>query len=441
VTLISTTFLLPCRSSPHFLNQIRGMLLCVSFWLRFRARMIKKDDKTPENRALIRKAIEGYEGLLKDLQLKLEEKKQIDSSLLHLYDQLGEEELKQELLSRGADPNRTPGERADAFVLLAAKAWDCSFKITSSQANKDVTLIAQAKVCATDGLRFSNRALTLDPKSETAWSYKTNLLLEASKIAGLEGDASEKISYLKQYEESLKKRAADVNNNAASSEDHFTLTEIVKHMDLAKEAEDLLEFKAENTLDKVASDLLPFPVELTLLLGPTSPGSDNDATASSRSSLARQKRDWKTLTVAEDLTLDLPDNASSTITGYETGYEASSEGVIYSVISTDRNPLQALRTLGDRTMNVMVRNYVGPRSRAWLAGGYGNTYEMKFLRREISNGRPRNIYSYSLQSCSERKEGVLLVQASQSHLYIIDISGATDSHASVQHVLSSIKVK
>lgn len=66
---------------------VRKLLVAVQ------SRMIKEDDQTPENHALIRKAIKGYEGLLKELQLKTEEQKQIDSSLLHLYDQLGGEEL------------------------------------------------------------------------------------------------------------------------------------------------------------------------------------------------------------------------------------------------------------------------------------------------------------------------------------------------------------
>ena len=394
-------------------------------------RMIKENDKTPENLAVIRKTIEGYKGLLRDLQLKLEEKKQFDSSILELYRQLGEEELKQELLKRGADSKRTIGERAEAFAVLAANAWECSFGITSRQGAKDAIEIAKAKACVTEGLRFSNQALKLDPKSDTAWSNETNLLLEASKIAGLEGRASEKTAYLKLYERSLRKRTTEVS---ASSEDHFTLTEMIKNRDLAIEAEDLLEFKAENSLEKVVNDLLPFPVEPKLLPDPKHLRIESDA---SNSSLAQQKRDWKTLTVAEDLTLDLPDNSRRTATGYDAG----SNGVFYSINATDRTSLEARFALGDRILNAIARHYVGFTSSAWIEGGYGNIFELKFLRKEMSNGRPRNIYSYSLRSCGESKEGVLLIQASQSHFYLIDISGATYSHASVQRVLSSIKVK
>ena len=340
-------------------------------------------------------------------------------------------------MRRGADSNRAPSERAEVFVLLASKSWECSFKITSSAETKDATAIAKAKACVTDGFGFSNQALTLDPESESAWAYKTNLLLEASKIAGLEGRASEKVSYLTQYDEALKRRSGG-NNGAASSADHFTITEIIKELGLVKEEEDLLEFKAANSLDEVASDLLPYPLEVTLVSDPTNSGSDRVGTLSSKSAaLAQQKRDWKTLTVAEDLSLDLPDNASKT----GNSYHAGSDGVVYSVVSTDRNPFQAGPTVGDGTMNVIARTYIGFISRAWLEGGYGNTFELKFLRKEISKGQPRKVYSYSVRSCSKSKEGVLLVQTSQSHFHTIDISGATDSSASVQRLLSSIKVK
>ena len=41
-------------------------------------------------------------------------------------------------------------------------------------------------------------ALALDDKSDTAWSYKTNLLMEKAKLAEMEGMDSAKADYLKQ---------------------------------------------------------------------------------------------------------------------------------------------------------------------------------------------------------------------------------------------------
>src|SRR5262245_57543596 len=69
---------------------VRKLLVAVQ------VRMIKQNDKTPENLTLIRKAIEDYKRLQNDLQLNPEQKQQIDACLLNLYGQLGEEELKNE---------------------------------------------------------------------------------------------------------------------------------------------------------------------------------------------------------------------------------------------------------------------------------------------------------------------------------------------------------
>src|SRR5262249_54948941 len=85
--------------------------------LHVEAKQIKPDDKSPENIALIRKVIKGYTEALKTLQFTPEEKRQVDSSILLFYRQLGEDAMKQELLRRASDPDRTPKERAEAYVV------------------------------------------------------------------------------------------------------------------------------------------------------------------------------------------------------------------------------------------------------------------------------------------------------------------------------------
>jgi len=59
----------------------------------------------------------------------------------------------------------------------------------------------------------------------------------------------------------------------------------------------------------------------------------------------------------------------------------------------------------------------------------------------MPGGELRKIYAYSLISCGERKDGVMIVQASQMHYYAIDINGAGQSDPRAQRVLTSIKVK
>ena len=108
--------------------------------------------------------------------------------------------------------------------MLASKDWDCSFKITELPTNKVTTVDPTtnkaavsykkpkeqkefdiAQMCVKQGLTEAENAIKYDPNNESAWSYKTNLLLEASKLAEMEGDTSRKAEYQKQYEAALKR--------------------------------------------------------------------------------------------------------------------------------------------------------------------------------------------------------------------------------------------
>jgi hypothetical protein len=46
-------------------------------------------------------------------------------------------------------------------------------------------------------------AVALTPENETAWSYKTNILLELEKLAEMSGDVQQKTEFHRQYEEAL----------------------------------------------------------------------------------------------------------------------------------------------------------------------------------------------------------------------------------------------
>ncbi len=55
------------------------------------------------------------------------------------------------------------------------------------------------------GLEAIENAIKFDPNNESAWSYKTNLLLEASKLAEMDGKLDQKAQLDKQREEALKR--------------------------------------------------------------------------------------------------------------------------------------------------------------------------------------------------------------------------------------------
>jgi hypothetical protein len=109
-------------------------------------------------------------------------------------------------------------------VVLASKDWDCSFKITELPTNKTTTLdptnnkatvsykkpkeqkeFDTAQMCVKQGLVEAENAIKFDPNNESAWSYKTNLLLEASKLAEMDGKPDQKAQYQKDYEAALKR--------------------------------------------------------------------------------------------------------------------------------------------------------------------------------------------------------------------------------------------
>jgi hypothetical protein len=404
-------------------------------------RKVKENDQSAGNVALIRKTIDGYNQSLKNLQLTTDERRRVDSSLLFLYRQLGEEELKNELLKRATDPQRAAKDRTEAYAILAGKSWDCSFRITSANNAPDKAATEKAQACTNDGLRYANEALALAPDDESAWSYKTSLLHEAVVLAGLQNDQTKKAAYQNQYNDTLKQaqeigakaqaqREKESAPTAETKNDSFTTEEA------EQAAKDLTELHRENSFDKIASDLLGAPLELTSLVAPVA--GSKDQPSPSPGSTAQQKYGWKIFTPNDDLTLDLPDSVRPAAGG---SYAAASEGVIFSVFPVPRRPDQTGPPEVSAALNMMARAHAQLVSGMWLSGASGNRYDLKLIRNQDAGGVPRKIYAYSLISCSERRDGVLIVQASAAHYYTIDINGAGESDPRAQRVLASIKAK
>src|SRR3984893_7175904 len=145
-------------------------------------------------------------------------------AIAYLYGALKEDDkLKAWISARANDSSVEPEKRAEAYIVLASKDWDCSFKITELPTNKTTTLqpgnravvsykkpkdpkdFETARACVKRGLEEIENAIKLDPNSEAAWSYKTNLLLEASKLAEMDGDLTRKAELDKQREVAQKR--------------------------------------------------------------------------------------------------------------------------------------------------------------------------------------------------------------------------------------------
>ena len=178
----------------------------------------KPGDFTPENVAKAQQAIIAYQSILQRSPADDEAYK----AVAYLYGALKEEELVRSwVFQRAADTSFPNDKRAEAFVVLASKDWDCSFKITELPGNKITTIdgnkvyirhqmpkerveFERAKECANRGLELANMAITLTPDNESAWAYKTNILLELEKLAEMLGEVQDKTELHRQYEDALK---------------------------------------------------------------------------------------------------------------------------------------------------------------------------------------------------------------------------------------------
>ena len=177
--------------------------------------------QSPDNIAKAQEAISAYQQLLANNPQDEEAYK----AIAYLFEATKQEDkLKQWITARAASDTAPAEKRAEAYVVLASKDWDCSFKITELPTNKTTTLdqttnkatvsykkpkdqkeFDQAQMCVKQGLVEAENAIKFDPNNESAWSYKTNLLLEASKLAEMDGKPDQKAQYQKDYEAALKR--------------------------------------------------------------------------------------------------------------------------------------------------------------------------------------------------------------------------------------------
>lgn len=169
--------------------------------------------QAPDNIAKANEAIAAYQEILR----KNPKNEEAYKAIAYLLGAIKEEDkLKEWISNRATDANAEPVRRAEAYVVLASKDWDCSFKITELPNNKVTTLnpgnratvsykkpanqkdFDTAQACVKRGLEEAENAIKFDPNSADAWSYKTNLLLEAAKLAEMDGKTDQKAELDKQ---------------------------------------------------------------------------------------------------------------------------------------------------------------------------------------------------------------------------------------------------
>ena len=177
--------------------------------------------QNPENIAKAQEAIQAYQQILAENPQNDEAYK----AIAYLYEAINEDaKLRDWILSRANSETAEPDKRAQAFIVLASQDWNCSFQITELPAHKITTIdqstnkatvsykkpadqkdFDQAQMCVKRGLGEAENAIKYAPENESAWSYRTNLLLEASKLAEMDGKMDQKAKYQEEYQVALKR--------------------------------------------------------------------------------------------------------------------------------------------------------------------------------------------------------------------------------------------
>lgn len=130
-------------------------------------------------------------------------------AVANLYENLGKNDEWLKWVTERANNEQVPGEqRAEALTSLAAKKNTCANDISDTEATKKtvtkegkqvfefVKPANQAdfdtlKQCAQEGVQMTQKAVQLDPNSDSAWSYHTSLLIQNMRVAEMEGNKDE----------------------------------------------------------------------------------------------------------------------------------------------------------------------------------------------------------------------------------------------------------
>jgi tetratricopeptide (TPR) repeat protein len=200
------------------------------FLARIRHQRYRPGNQTPDNIEQARTAVAAYQNVL----VLDPQNEEAYKAIAVLYASTHQDDLLRAwVLQRAMNPQVANEKRAEAYAGLAGKDWDCSYKFTELPNHKiadpnaskvtykltaeDAVEFQKIKQCVTSGLEMADAALLLDSESESAWAYKTNLFLEAAKLAEMEGLDFEKPDFEKQAKEagaqaariSEKRRRAD----------------------------------------------------------------------------------------------------------------------------------------------------------------------------------------------------------------------------------------
>jgi len=144
-------------------------------------------------------------------------------SIGSLHENLGQTDKWREWQVKSSENEGLPNDvRANALISLAAKKYACAndisdakevkktvqkdgksvFKYSKPEADEDFETLTK---CVEDGTGYIDRAIKLNGKSDSAWSYRASLLDQKMRIAEMEGNTDERSELEKSKEEATAK--------------------------------------------------------------------------------------------------------------------------------------------------------------------------------------------------------------------------------------------
>jgi tetratricopeptide (TPR) repeat protein len=147
-------------------------------------------------------------------------------AVANLYENLGKnDEWLQWVTTRANNEAVPPEQRAEALTSLAAKKNSCANDISDTEETKktvtkdgkpafefvkpaDQAKFDELKQCAQEGIQMTQKAVQLDPNSDSAWSYHTSLLIQNMRVAEMEGNKEQAAQYKTQSDEAKEKFTA-----------------------------------------------------------------------------------------------------------------------------------------------------------------------------------------------------------------------------------------
>lgn len=127
-----------------------------------------------------------------------------------LYENLQQEDKWQDWQLKAANNKEFPDEaRANAYIALGARQNSCANDISDAEPVKKTVVkeegavfeftkpeseetFSKFKECIAKGTEYIDKSLELSKTSESAWSYRTSLLVQKMRLADMEGNTDQK---------------------------------------------------------------------------------------------------------------------------------------------------------------------------------------------------------------------------------------------------------